>query len=329
MSYKIDFGGWESVFAVPTALVDKGLKLAGETQLKVLLYILRNSQGTLSDESIAEALSLHKEDVSDAVEFWAQRGLLVNMGDKLTLAKAEEKEASAPSSKPVETAQNSQTQRVRLTSRPMKPEPAYVIKRIRSDSGLAVLMDEAQRILNKMLSNTDMGTLVMLHDTDGLPVDVIIMLMEHCVNIGKGTMRYVESTGLAWAREGINTLPLAEEKIKRQAESSDAWKKVSAVFGLKLSGTPTKKQLEYSDMWVNEWKFSEELIRLAYEKCVDTKTELNMSYINGILKKWHAEGIKSAKEVSEAGEKSKQKRQQKLQEASYDLDSYESTSMFD
>ena len=67
MSYKIDFGVWGSVFAVPTSVVDKGLKLASEAQLKVLLYILRSSGVTLTDESVAEALSLHPEDVRDAI----------------------------------------------------------------------------------------------------------------------------------------------------------------------------------------------------------------------------------------------------------------------
>ena len=43
MSYHINLGQWNSVFAVPASLVDQHIKLASEAQLKVLLYILRHS----------------------------------------------------------------------------------------------------------------------------------------------------------------------------------------------------------------------------------------------------------------------------------------------
>ena len=43
MSIKINLGAWNSIFAIPTDVVDKHLKLASGISLKVLLYILRHS----------------------------------------------------------------------------------------------------------------------------------------------------------------------------------------------------------------------------------------------------------------------------------------------
>ena len=110
MSYKINFGGWESVFAVPTAIVDKGLKLASETQLKVLLYILRNSQNDLSDELVAKALSIHEEEVADSIDYWSEKGLFVKMGESLEMASAVPNSAQEAQGKPETevTAVNSQ-----------------------------------------------------------------------------------------------------------------------------------------------------------------------------------------------------------------------------
>ncbi len=330
MSYKIDFGGWESVFAVPTALVDKGLKLASETQLKVLLYILRNSQKELNDELVAQALSIHSDDVMDAVSYWCDKGLLAKTGETLLMGNRSGNTSITVEDKasiPAEEVKRHQTR----GARPMKPEPAYVTRRLKSDESLVTLMQEAQRILNKMLSNTDMATLLMLHDTDGLPVEVIFMLMEYCVKIGKGTLRYIEKTGINWAAEGITTISLAEEKIKRQTETSEAWNKVSAVFGLRIGGTPTKKQLAFADVWVNSWNFSEDMLRLAYEKCVDSKGELNMAYVNGILRKWNEDGLRNPSEVSQQEKTTPVSGlgKQTAQQASYDIDAYEKSSMFD
>ncbi len=339
MSYKIDFLGWGSVFAVPTDVVDKGLKLASEQQLKVLLYILRNSGNSLTDDTVSQALSIHPEDVKDSIEYWIGKGLLASFDDLVTLPKSnsESKEeivlASEDASDRIDTS-TVDSSKPRPLSRAAKPEPAYVARRLRTDKNLVLLMDEAQRILSKVLSNTDIATLVMLNDTDGLPIEVILMLMEHCVQIGKGNMRYIERTGIQWASEGITTISLAEEKIRRHSESTNAFNMVVTVFGLHNVGSPTKKQLEYADAWVNTWKFSEDMLRLAYERCVDTKGQHNMSYINGILRRWHEQGLRSTNDVLSADLSSRDNKKPKqnnssVSNASYDIDEYENFSIFD
>ncbi len=333
MSYKIDFGGWGSVFAVPTALVDKGLKLASETQLKVLLYILRNSDRELTDELVANAISVHPEDVRDAITYWTDMGLLASLSDSITMGSASADNSKVSASEQVasvitEDKPSSET-KPRPVSRAVKPEPGYVSKRLKTDKNLVLLMDEAQRILSKVFSNSDTATLIMLHDTDGLPVEVILMLLEHCVQIGKGNMRYIERTGIQWASEGITTINLAEEKIRRYSESTTAWNTVAAVFGIRLTGTPTKNQLSFADTWVNQWSFTEDMLRLAYESCVDSKGEMKLPYINAILRKWHEAGFTKPQQVAELNSTHRNKKKPTSETASYDLDAYESKSLFD
>lgn len=340
MSYSIDFGGWGSIFAVPASVVDKGLKLASEAQLKVILYMLRHSGESLSAESIGKELSLHSEDVKDAVCYWEDFGIVAINNNAVTIpvkkTESVSEEVAASDATDVQTSDNLNliTDKPRPVSRATKPEPAYVAKRLRADKNIVLLMDEAQRILSKVLSNSDTATLLMLHDTDGLPIEVILMLMEHCVQIGKGNMRYIERTGIQWGSEGITTITLAEEKIKRYSESTGAWGIVSVVFGVHLSGTPSKKQLEFADRWVNEWKFSEDMLRLAYERCLDTKGEMNLSYINGILKRWHEQGFVKTDDVLKADMASsksisKNKTESKKDGASYNIEEYENRSIFD
>ena len=42
MNYSLDAGAWNSVFAVPSSVVDKYIKLADGASLKLLLYLLRH-----------------------------------------------------------------------------------------------------------------------------------------------------------------------------------------------------------------------------------------------------------------------------------------------
>ena len=39
MEYSVNFGIWNGVFAVPNVIVDEHIKLAGATQLKVILWM--------------------------------------------------------------------------------------------------------------------------------------------------------------------------------------------------------------------------------------------------------------------------------------------------
>ncbi len=330
MSYNINLGSWGSVFAVPSALVDSHLKIATESQLKVLLYILRNSGVDNSVESISKAVSVHEDEVKNALSFWIERGLVAKSDN--TLSVPENKAETT-----VQTTQEVDSQpkvKPRAMSRAQRPDSMFVARRLSEDTSLAWLMDEAQIALSKPLSSGDTATLVMLHDTDGLPCEVLALLINYCVSIGKGNMRTVERLGIQWASEGILTVEDAERKIIKLSQSSTAWERVSRIFGLKNIGSPTKTQLLLADCWCNEWNFSDDMILEAYERCVDIKGEYNIKYINGILSKWYQSSIFNLDDLKKAdasASKTKAKKTAKEsteRHASYDLDTFESKSLF-
>ena len=55
MEYTLHMGPWSSVFAVPTALVDRYIKLAGKEQLQVLLWMLRHGGEAVQPDLLAQA----------------------------------------------------------------------------------------------------------------------------------------------------------------------------------------------------------------------------------------------------------------------------------
>ncbi len=246
MSYSINLGSWQSIFAVPSDVVDKHLKLAGGAQLKVLLWVLRHAGSPFEAEAVGEALNMHPADVKDAMQYWVETGLLAVSGGTFSPAQTDPGRSSreeavpaaqpaAPQGSPVssiaqgENRPTAVTQRAseppkasRPLSRLQKPDSLFVAKRAQEDSDIAFLLQEAQVILGKTISNGDSATLLMLHDTDGLPVDVILMLLQYASSIGKGNMRYIEKTGIRWSDEGIDSLELAERKIRQLDQSQKA-----------------------------------------------------------------------------------------------------------
>ena len=86
MEYTLQMGLWNSVFAVPTALVDRYLKLAGKEQLQVLLWMLRHGGESVSPELLAEELGLDQDSVLDGLEYWVQEGLLTGKSGEFSPA---------------------------------------------------------------------------------------------------------------------------------------------------------------------------------------------------------------------------------------------------
>ena len=76
MEFMINSGVWGTMFGVPHVVADNFLKLATSDQLKVLLYILRYSGRTITDEEISRNTGVSLSDVADSVMFWQQVNVL-------------------------------------------------------------------------------------------------------------------------------------------------------------------------------------------------------------------------------------------------------------
>lgn len=348
MSIQINLGAWNSVFAVPSKIVDDGLKFSDGVKLKVLLYILRNCGKPLDESDISSATGVNITDIPEALDYWVSMGVLQKSENEYKPVEAENEEKKENDNSDLEIKQSDisvnkkssitveqiskdvQSAKQHFTvTKPQKPDYVFTSQRLAVDEELKILVSEAQSAFGRVLSNSDISTLLMLKDTCGLPLDVIIMLIQYCISIDKGNMRTVEKVGIGWADEGIYTLEAADDKIRRVKQMNANFSVVSTAFGLKNAGSPTKKQLEYCEKWVGEWKFSSEMLREAYERCVDSKGTMKFSYIDGILKRWYSNGIKNKKELENFESSAKKHSTQSVRKTSYDIDELEKIDTLD
>ena len=332
MSIKINLGAWSSVFAVPSKIVDEGLKFSDGVKLKVLLYVLRNAGNNLTVKDISAATGVNVTDIPEALDYWVSMGILCkndgefapvaneqadvsdNNSDKET--KRESKQTAEEIAKDV----NENKKRFVLT-KPQRPDYVFTAQRLAEDEDLKILVNEAQTALGKTLSNSDISMLLMLKDTCGLPLDVIIMLIQYTISIDKANIRTIERIGVQWADAGVQSVEAADEKIRQANLSSKNYSIVKSAFGLSNPGSPTAKQLEYCNKWITEWKFSPDMLREAYERCVDTKGSMKFNYIDGILKRWHNDGIMNLNDLKELeAQKTAKTTSTKKRKTSYNID---------
>jgi DnaD/phage-associated family protein len=322
MELSLDMGIWSSIFAVPTAIVDNHIKLAGSVQLKVLLWSLRNSGKSFSHEQIAQSLALPTADVKDALTYWIETGILSLKKQKPSYHLQKNFMQTAV---PPQKSEFSPKTPARPLSRPQKPDAKSIAKRITQDEAVSFLMQEAQVILGRPISNGDSATLLMIHDNDGLPVDVITMILQYAVNVGKPSMKYIEKMAINWGEEGITTIQKAEQKIRSLDSHTKAWRTIERIIGIEHR-MPTTKEDEATNRWINDWKTDEDLIKEAYERCVNANGKYILAYIDSIIKRWRKEGITTLQQALEQAKPTRKKEQQYT--ASYNIEEYEKSSIF-
>lgn len=295
MNLKLDMGNLNSVFVVPSSVVDNHIKLAGSLQLKVLLYMLRHAGENLEISKIADALSVSNADVKDAMQYWIETKL-INSLEKETVKSCQSLKQNTLEKVNHKDKIDSNNLSLRKKVYSMRPDPKFIVERINGSSEIKYLMQEAQVILSRPISNSDSAALLMLHDVDGLPIDVILMLLQYAVSIGKCNMRYIEKVAMSWGNEEINTVEKAEEKIKSLEKNRIVWNKVRRVLGLE-NRAPTQKEIEIFNRWINDWNMPEELIKEAYDRCVDLKGKYILSYIDSIIKRFKNNGINNLEQA--------------------------------
>jgi DnaD/phage-associated family protein len=210
-----------------------------------------------------------------------------------------------------------------MLSRPQRPDPEFVAKRIEESQEIACLMQEAQQILGRLISHGDSAVLLMLHDDYGLPTDVLLMLIQYAVSIGKGNFRYIEKVAINWSDEGITTHEQAEEKLHRLSEENRAWRIVEQAIGLQKRA-PSARESNLASCWVMDWKFSPQMLKLAYDRNVDRTGKYTAGYMHKILEGWHQKGISTPEQLEQ---KDSQKYASKTSETTHDLDEYFQNSM--
>ena len=118
--------------------------------------------------------------------------------------------------------------RLGLMPRPDQPLPEKelpqsrgedIVGRAKTDEAFKGILCEAERTLGRVLSTNDLTVLFGIYDHLGLPADVIMLLLHHCVEeyqarSGAGrmpTLRYIEKEAWFWAEQEILSLDAAEE----------------------------------------------------------------------------------------------------------------------
>ena len=306
-------------FSVPVAVTDKHLKLAGAAQIKVLLWLLRHAAENPTMDELCKALNMKRADAADAMQYWVECGIVLADGKAPEVQSEPAYAAPAKNNSPIE---------IHNEISFVRPTAEQILTRTKESAEIQFMFNEAQKKLGRTIGYDGQSTLLMIHDSYGLPVEVLLMLIEYCVSIGKNSIAYISKAAKTWSEKEIDSIEKADEQIQTLRRCDGTWKKLCELTGISTP-RPTASQSSYLSRWTNELKFDIDMIYLAYEEMANHTDKISFPYMNKVLQNWYDSGIKTAADVEEAktqrtAEKTKPVKKQAGNgyEASYDIDEF-------
>ena len=263
----------DTVLSLGGATADRLVALGDGDAALMYLYLLRRGEGAPSGWTAARA----KEAV-----------------DKLAAAGLADGTTAAPDPAPAE----------------QDAPPAYtgqdIAQALGAGDGFAALADEMERKLGKKLTTADLKTLYTLYDYLALPPEVILLITAWCAReveqkYGAGRkpfMSQIRREAFRWAREGVDTAEAAEEQLRRLLTRRSREGEIARI--LHLPDRPlVERERSYIAAWV-DMGFDNDALALAYEKTVmgTASKSMDWRYMNGILRRWHEKGLRTAAEVN-------------------------------
>ncbi len=261
-----------ATFAVPCALVDRHLD-APETELKLLLLLIRHANAAFLKTELCEALQTDEDRLEKAFQYWIRRGVLYWTAGRYSL------------------------QRPKLTTSDfIKYTPDSISQRLREDEKLKFLYEKAEMILKKPLNVSDSSLLLSLVDWCGLPAEVVLMLLQYGTE-NNMSLKQIEKTGILWSEEGVKTYEDAEARIQTDIQKKQAANRVASRLGINGRAL-TGEERKLFEKWTGEYGFDTDMIFAAYEATVKGTGKYSYPYLDTVLSSWYNKGFRTPEEAA-------------------------------
>ena len=177
-----------------------------------------------------------------------------------------------------------------------------VLEAMDQDGGFRMLYGEVQRLMGRTLNTEELKILLSFERYLGLPTEVISVLVSYCKDktrqrgsLRNPSLRAIEKEAYHWAEQGIDTLETAAAFIHNENTKNSRVEKIKGILQIRgRSLTPAEER--YASSWL-EMGFDDEAITIAYERTCLNTGGLNWPYMNKILSRWQAAGLKTGEQV--------------------------------
>lgn len=300
---------------VANTFIDEYMAAASGEYVKVYLYLLRHQKEAVEIGQIAGALNHTEADVKRALAYWERVGALQTGAGTEKQKEWEQKErtdSAQIASEGEESREQTAAAALAGISVPAK-RPLYSqeqVNRLADDEDFTQLLYIAQKYMNKVFTPRECEVFAYLYDGLHMSAELLEFLVEHCVQGGHTSIRYIETVGLNWHERGLNTVEAARAYASGFTKDSFA---VMRCFGL-TDRKPGDSEKQMIEKWFSAYGFTRELVLEACNRTLEATHAPSFRYADKILTEWKKAGVRTVRDVALLDEKRQEKKGQEKRE---------------
>ena len=266
---------------ISNIFIDEYLAGTKGDYVKVYLYMVRclsDRNKEISVEAFAGDLNLNESDVLEAMRYWQEQNLItVCFNDLGEMSGIRINECVSKKS----------NEFIKPEKRKLKASD--ISAKFDDESFESVVFAVSTYLGKANLTPGDTNTLIYIMEDLKFDEDLVLFLVEHCVEGGRKRMSSIEKIAVTWAEAGISDVASAKEFIK---DNNPNYKAVLKAFGItgRLAGVDEKS---YINKWFDNFGFSTEIVLCACNRTIKKIHAPSFEYADKILTKWHKKGINS------------------------------------
>ena len=225
------------------------------------------------------------------------------------------KQDAKPGTLPKQTAVTEQAAAAALAAETKGPRPVYSqdqVNRLQGDGEFSELLYIAQRYLNKIFTQRELEVFAYLYDGLHMSAELLEYVVEHCVQGGHTSIRYIETVAISWHEKGFATVEQAKAYASGFTKNSFS---VMRAFGL-TGRNPGETEREMIERWFGEYGFTKEVVLEACNRTMEATHNPSFRYADRILSEWRKAGVHSLNDISVLDEQYKGQKNQKNQKTS-------------
>ncbi len=257
--------------------------------LRVLLWLSSDMSLAEKPSQLAKLVGCTPKTASAALSYWKRCGIL---GDAEALPAM-----ATPLESPAETPKKPLLQRADELPNYTYAELTELLEKRAS---VRALVDEAQQILGKIFNPSEVNILIGMLDYLGLSEESVLLLLAHCRNIDKKSMRAIEKYAYKLIDMGLTDPQQLEEEFRTVEAMRTFEGQVRKLFGMKTRAM-SEKESKFLRAWIS-YGYGMDIVRHAYDLTVNATGEASLPYTNSILERYHANGLFTLADIERAEE---------------------------
>ena len=242
---------------IPGAAVERCLREANESQLKIYLYLLKNGADNTTIDAIADYFNYSEQDVKRALKFWNGTG----------------------------------------RSRAVKNSTGGNIVEFSRKPDVDQLMFVAEQYMKRPIKQDEVRTLLYIYDELAFPADLIEYLLEYCISNNRRSFKSIEameSVAVEWKEAGVSTLEEAKRLTRHVPKEMN---EVMKALGFPKDHQPVEAEIAFVRRWTERYGYGMDIIGEACKRTVLATCKPSIRYANGILKQWHDAKVEKPEDI--------------------------------